>query len=126
MSFVEARIRIAIVGQVEVDLLSLQTRSALLAISCQPNAGWLVVSLLSCYIVWKAVSLITHHTLYWRRFSVSRQIALSAEPAWTPPEGGKWEEKDYEKDFKKLEKEAEDRLDAKVAELMSKIETTGK
>ena len=37
-----------------------------------------------------------------------------------------WKETNFEKDFEKLEKEAEERLDAKVAEMMSKIETTGK
>lgn len=44
---------------------------------------------------------------------------------WAPPADAKWEEKDYESELKKLEAEAEERLDAKVAEMMSKIETTG-
>jgi hypothetical protein len=35
------------------------------------------------------------------------------------------EEKDWEAEFKKMEKEAEERLDAKVAEMMSNIEKTG-
>jgi RecB family endonuclease NucS len=57
---------------------------------------------------------------------VIRQTALAAEPVkWSPPEGSKWEEKDYELELKKLEKEAEERLDKKIDELMSKIETTG-
>lgn len=47
---------------------------------------------------------------------------MSAE--WAPSDG-KWEEKDYESELKKLEKEAEERLDAKIAEMMAKIETTG-
>ena len=51
-----------------------------------------------------------------RPFGVST-TALSAE--------GKSDEKDFEGDLKKLEKEAEEKLDAKIAELMSKIETTG-
>lgn len=34
-------------------------------------------------------------------------------------------EKDWEAEFKKMEKEAEERLDAKVAEMMSNIEKTG-
>lgn len=47
---------------------------------------------------------------------------MSAE--WKPADG-KWEEKDFEGEIKKLEKEAEERLDAKIKELMSKVETTG-
>lgn len=35
------------------------------------------------------------------------------------------EDKDWEAEFSKMEKEAEDRLDAKVAEMMSNIEKTG-
>jgi len=35
-------------------------------------------------------------------------------------------EKDFEAEIKKLEKEAEERLDDKIAELMSNIEKTGK
>jgi len=50
---------------------------------------------------------------------------MAAESKWAPAEGEKWEEKDFESELKKLEKEAEDRLDAKIAELKSKIETTG-
>ena len=40
-------------------------------------------------------------------------------------EKDKWDEKDYEGELQKLEKEAEKRLEDKIAELMSKIETTG-
>lgn len=54
--------------------------------------------------------------------AVARTSALSAE--WAPKEG-KWEEKDFESELKKLEKEAEERLDAKIADMMAKIETTG-
>ena len=61
------------------------------------------------------------HTHY--RFAVRPTAALSAE--WAPADGTKWEQKDYESELKKLEKEAEDRLDAKIADMMSKIETTG-
>jgi hypothetical protein len=35
------------------------------------------------------------------------------------------EDADYEKEFAKLQKEAEERLDDKVAELMTNIETVG-
>lgn len=35
------------------------------------------------------------------------------------------EDTDYEKEFAKLQKEAEERIDDKVAELMSNIETVG-
>ena len=34
-------------------------------------------------------------------------------------------EQDWEAEFKKMEKEAEERLDAKVDEMMSNIEKTG-
>jgi hypothetical protein len=57
------------------------------------------------------------------RFSVIRQTAVAAEPKWTPT--SEWVEKDYEAELAKLEKEAEERLEAKVKEMMSKIETTG-
>eukprot|EP00977_Amphora_coffeiformis_P029308 scaffold39887_cov229-Amphora_coffeaeformis.AAC.10 len=53
---------------------------------------------------------------------VSRTTSLAAE--WKPADG-EWKEKDYEKELAKLEKEAEERLDAKIAEMMAKIETTG-
>jgi len=56
-----------------------------------------------------------------RPFGVAT-TALNAE--WKPADG-KWEEKNFEADLKKLEKEAEDRLDAKIAELASKVATTG-
>jgi hypothetical protein len=56
------------------------------------------------------------------RFAV-RPTSLQAE--WSPKDGSKWEEKNYEVELKKLEQEAEERLDAKIAEMMSKIETTG-
>jgi mRNA-degrading endonuclease RelE of RelBE toxin-antitoxin system len=38
----------------------------------------------------------------------------------------KWEEKDFEAEIKKLEKEAESRLDAKIKELEANIEKVGK
>ena len=57
------------------------------------------------------------------RFGVRNSIAVAAE--WKPSGGEKWEEKDFEAELKKLEKEAEDRLDAKIAEMISKVETTG-
>lgn len=53
-----------------------------------------------------------------------RATALSAE--WQPAEGMKWEEKDFEAEIKKLEKEAESRLDAKIKELEANIEKVGK
>lgn len=48
---------------------------------------------------------------------------MSAEPEWKPE--GKWDERDFEGELKKLEKEAEESLDKKISELMSKVETTG-
>lgn len=55
----------------------------------------------------------------------TRETVLAAEPAWAPPADAKWEEKDYSTELVKLEKEAEQRLDAKIAEMMGKIDTTG-
>ncbi|CAB9516642.1 expressed unknown protein [Seminavis robusta] len=55
-----------------------------------------------------------------RPFGVS--TSLSAE--WKPADG-KWEETDFESELKKLEKEAEERLDSKISDMMSKVETTG-
>jgi len=52
------------------------------------------------------------------------RTALSAE--WQPADGSKWVEKDFEKDIQKLEKEAEERLDKKIAELKENIATVGK
>ncbi|CAJ1951892.1 unnamed protein product [Cylindrotheca closterium] len=46
-----------------------------------------------------------------------KTTALSAEP--------EWKETDFEAEIKKLEKEAEERLDAKVEELKSNIANTG-
>ena len=55
----------------------------------------------------------------------SRSVSLNAETAeWTaPPE---WKEKDFEAQIKKLEKEAEERLDTKIDELKRNIASTGK
>lgn len=36
-----------------------------------------------------------------------------------------WKETDFEGDLKKLEKEAEERLDAKISEMMGAVEKTG-
>jgi hypothetical protein len=49
----------------------------------------------------------------------------AAEKAWAPKGGADWKDTDYETELKKLEKEAEERLDAKIEEMMAKIETTG-
>jgi hypothetical protein len=55
----------------------------------------------------------------------SSASALGAEAAWSPKDASAWKETDYEAELVKLEKEAEDRLDAKIEEMMTKIETTG-
>mmetsp|Transcript_23745 Transcript_23745/g.33185 ORF Transcript_23745/g.33185 Transcript_23745/m.33185 type:complete len:80 (-) Transcript_23745:323-562(-) len=57
------------------------------------------------------------------RPAFSASTALKAE--WTPPEGTKWVEKDFEADINKLEKEAEERMDAKIKELTGNIASTG-
>jgi hypothetical protein len=56
--------------------------------------------------------------------SSSSATAVRAE-AWSPKGGEAWKDADYETELKKLEKEAEERLDAKIEEMMAKIETTG-
>jgi hypothetical protein len=58
-----------------------------------------------------------------RLFGVVSQ--LNAEAEWVPKEG-KWEEKDFESQMKKLEKEAEERLTEKVSEMMRNVESVGK
>ena len=58
------------------------------------------------------------------RFGV-RTSSLAADATWSPPDGQMWTESDYEAQLKKLESEAEERMDAKINELMSKIESTG-
>jgi len=62
----------------------------------------------------------------YRSFGMSRTAIFSEEPKWEPAEGMKWEEKDFEAEIKKLEKEATERLDEKVADMMKNIESTGK
>lgn len=56
-----------------------------------------------------------------RTFGVVSQ--LKAE--WAPKEG-KWEDKDFEGQIKKLEVEAEERLNEKIADMMRNIEAVGK
>lgn len=64
-----------------------------------------------------------YQRIHYSTFGV-RAAALSAE--WKPTDGMKWEEKDFEAEIKKLEKEAESRLDAKIKELEANIEKVGK
>eukprot|EP00561_Arcocellulus_cornucervis_P014070 CAMPEP_0185801274 /NCGR_PEP_ID=MMETSP1322-20130828/1345_1 /TAXON_ID=265543 /ORGANISM="Minutocellus polymorphus, Strain RCC2270" /LENGTH=80 /DNA_ID=CAMNT_0028496963 /DNA_START=59 /DNA_END=301 /DNA_ORIENTATION=- len=55
----------------------------------------------------------------------SRSVSLNAETAeWSAP--AEWKEKDFESQIKKLEKEAEERLDTKIDELKRNIASTGK
>jgi hypothetical protein len=79
-----------------------------------------VILLVASFIICCTLTLILLHY----RFGVS-QIALSAEPAWAPPADAKWEEKNFEGEIQKLEQEAAERMDAKIAEMMSKIDKTG-
>jgi hypothetical protein len=92
---------------------------------------------MSCYMFFYTVRLmfltrsfsllhpVTFTLLLHFRFGVARQIALSAEPPWSTPADAKWDEKDFEGEIEKLETEASDRMDAKIAEMMSKIDNTG-
>lgn len=68
---------------------------------------------------------VCHQHLH-RSFGVAQRTVVRAESAWEPADGAKWVEQNFEADIKKLESEAEKRLDAKIDELMSKIEATGK
>mmetsp|Transcript_2987 Transcript_2987/g.4206 ORF Transcript_2987/g.4206 Transcript_2987/m.4206 type:complete len:80 (+) Transcript_2987:122-361(+) len=52
------------------------------------------------------------------------RTALSAE--WTPADGSAWVEKDYVSEISKLEKEAAERLDEKIAELQGNLASVGK
>lgn len=52
-----------------------------------------------------------------------KSSVISSTSLFDKPAG--WEDKDYEGEIKKLEKEAEDRLEAKIAEMAAKLETTG-
>ena len=55
----------------------------------------------------------------------SRSVSLNAETAeWSAP--AEWKEKDFESQIKKLEKEAEERLDTKIDELKRNVASTGK
>ena len=58
----------------------------------------------------------------YHRIGARQTVAVAAE--WKPADGD-WKEQDFESEIKKLEAEAEERLDAKISEMMSKIETTG-
>ena len=71
----------------------------------------------------KQTTLLHYNIFLFFRFGVVRQTAIAAEPVWAAPT--EWKELDVEADLKKLEKEAEARLEAKSAELLAKIETTG-
>lgn len=60
--------------------------------------------------------------LFERSGTVRHNIQVSAE--WQPKDGT-WKNQDFEAEIKKLEKDAEERMDAKIEELMSQIATTG-
>ena len=68
------------------------------------------ISRSSPFVVHKII--INSTTYCYNRLSVSSSIRMA-------------DDVDYEAQFKKLEKEAEERLDDKVNELMSNIETVG-
>ena len=62
----------------------------------------------------------------YRPFGVEKRTSLFSEPAWAPPAGEKWENTDYNAEFKKLQEEAEIRLDNKIEELIKNLENVGK
>jgi cytochrome c556 len=67
----------------------------------------------------------TNHFSHFKQCSAfGVRTALNAE--WEPADGSKWVQTDFEKEINKLEKEAEERLDAKVEELKSNIASVGK
>ena len=57
--------------------------------------------------------------------STGFRTALSAEE-WKPEDGSVWKETNFEADLKKIEKEAEERLDAKIKELEANVASVGK
>ena len=69
------------------------------------------ISRSSPFVVHKIIIIILQHIVT-NRLPVSSSIRMA-------------DDVDYEAQFKKLEKEAEERLDDKVNELMSNIETVG-
>ena len=68
----------------------------------------------------------SHYSPFYRAFRVQQQTLLSAEPTWAPADGSKWEDKDFDAEFKKLQEEAESRLDKKIEELLANVEKVGK
>lgn len=45
---------------------------------------------------------------------------------WTPADGAKWTENDFAADIAKIQKEAEERMEEKIQELMGNVESAGK
>ena len=77
-------------------------------------------------VIFGLLKLPSHRALFSMHYIIYRlPVSTSLSAEWSPPESAKWEEKDFESDLKKLEKEAEERLDAKISEMMSKVESTG-
>lgn len=68
----------------------------------------------------------THTTTFNAKTFISTFVRTALSAEWQPADGSKWVEKDFEKDIQKLEKEAEERLDKKIAELKENIATVGK
>ena len=62
--------------------------------------------------------LLFHRPIATPQFAV---VALHAEPTTMDD----WKEQDFEADLAKVQKEAEERLDEKVSELLSNIESVG-
>lgn len=104
------------------SLQSLTLRLAVLSLSVSPSLPLSYFSVLVFAFV--AVVAVQHTTATTYRV-MPRSLTTSMSAEWSPKDGSQWQESDYEAELKKLEKEAEDRLEAKIEEMMAKIETTG-
>ena len=59
-----------------------------------------------------------------RPFGVRTSLSAEAEE-WTPSDGMKWEDKNWEGKLDKLQKDAEKRMEEKIDELMSNVAASG-
>lgn len=93
-------------------------------LSFSPQAANATRRLVLCVTMFKQVivaALVASATAFAPAPFGVKSSALNAE--WKPD--GQWKETDFEAEIKKLEKEAEERLDDKIAELTSNIASAG-